>query len=101
MKSAVLLFLLFATFSFGLSQAACAYDQAGDKIYEQELRNFAGHSPVWFTYYENGAVKKAEWSSAPDAGIQWYKNISNFSDSGTLLNSTDHNYDDSPATLRK
>lgn len=73
---------------------ARAYNIKGEKIYERELRKVGGNSSVWFTFYKNGAVQKAEWSSAPDAGIQWYKNVTTFSEDGTQLSSVDNNYDD-------
>jgi hypothetical protein len=77
---------------------AIAFSTKGEKIYERELRNIGGHSTVWFTYHENGAVKKAEWRSAPDGGIQWYSNITTFSEEGTQLSYMENNYDDSPFT---
>lgn len=73
---------------------ARAYNQKGEKIYERELRTVGGHSSVWFTFYKNGAVQKAEWRSAPDGGIQWYSNITTFAEDGTQLSSVDNNYDD-------
>lgn len=73
---------------------AYAYTKSGKLIYEKGLRKIAGHESVYFTFYPGGAVKKAEWSSAPDAGIQWYNSTDEFSEDGTLINHTENNYDD-------
>src|SRR5690554_1062328 len=52
---------------------ARAYNQKGALIYEATIRKFAGHASVHFTHYKTGAVKTANYSSAPDGGIQWYR----------------------------
>ena len=75
---------------------ARAYDASGSVIYEKELRRVGGHSTVSFSYYDDGAVKKAEWSSAPDGGIQWYSSVTTFSQEGTITGITENNYDDRP-----
>ncbi len=61
---------------------ARAFNTTGDVIYDRELRRIGGHSSVQFSYYDNGAVKKAHWSSAPDGGIQWYRANTYFSEDG-------------------
>lgn len=76
---------------------ARAYNRKGELIYERELRRVAGHSSVQFTYYESGAVKTASWSSAPDAGIQWYKSYTTFSEDGKITGETSDSYE-GPAT---
>jgi hypothetical protein len=63
-------------------------------IYEKELRTIGGHASVEFTFYPNGALNKASWSSAPDAGIQWYNSTDIFSEDGKLVSHTENNYDD-------
>ena len=73
---------------------AYAYTKKGKLIYEKGLRKIAGHESVYFTFYPSGAVKKAEWSSAPDAGIQWYNSTDEFAENGTLTSHTENNYDD-------
>ncbi len=78
---------------------AIAYSSKGTIIYEKELRRVAGHSSVNFSYYASGAVKRAEWSSAPDGGIQWYSSVTDFAENGTITSFSENNYDDTPATL--
>lgn len=77
---------------------ARAFNKAGEIIYEKELRRIAGHSSVSFSFYENGGVKKAEWSSAPDAGIQWYHSSTSFSEDGNVTHEEHQNWDDNPGT---
>lgn len=76
------------------SGKAYAYNKKGKVIYEKDLRAFAGHASVYFTFHPNGAVKRADWSSAPDAGIQWYSSRDEFSEDGNLIYHTVQNYDD-------
>lgn len=78
---------------------AIAYNINGKIIYEKQLRKVAGHSSVTFSYHPNGAVAKAEWSSAPDAGIQWYKSIHEFSETGELINQTEWSHDQKPSNF--
>jgi antitoxin component YwqK of YwqJK toxin-antitoxin module len=73
---------------------ATAYNKTGSIIYEKELRTIGGHASVEFTFYPNGALNKASWSSAPDAGIQWYNSTDIFSEDGKLVSHTENNYDD-------
>ncbi len=75
---------------------ATAYSMDGKVIYEHEIRRVAGHSSVYFSYYENGAVSKAEWSSAPDGGIQWYRSVTTFGIDGSVTGFTESSYDDHP-----
>ena len=72
---------------------AKAFDIQGNLIYEKELRRVAGHSSVEFTFYDNGAVQKAAWHSAPDAGIQWYNTTTYFSKEGKIEREEENNYD--------
>ncbi len=73
---------------------AYAYNTKGEVIYEKDLRTIGGHASVYFTFYTSGAVKRADWSSAPDAGIQWYSSRDEFSEEGKLTFHTTQNYDD-------
>ncbi|MES2702586.1 MAG: hypothetical protein V4649_08110 [Bacteroidota bacterium] len=75
------------------SGKARAFDKSGKVIYEKGIRKFAGHSYVQFSYYESGAVKKAEWSDAPDAGIQWYKSVTTFGEDGKVTGYTEQSHD--------
>lgn len=58
------------------------YSNQGVEIFIYGLRRFAGHSSVYLSYYENGQVKKAEYSSAPDGGIQFWRIIHYFDENG-------------------
>jgi hypothetical protein len=75
---------------------ARAFNRLGQQIYERDLRRIAGHSTVEFTYYESGAVKTASYSSAPDAGIQWYRSHTTFSEDGKVTSETHDDYDNRP-----
>lgn len=59
-----------------------AYDANGKELFTYDLRSFAGHASVYLTYFQNGQVKKAEYSSAPDGGIQFYHKIHEFDEYG-------------------
>lgn len=72
---------------------AKVFNTKGEVTYRKELRNVGGHSSVQFTYYDNGGVKKAEWSSAPDGGIQWYRSVAYFAEDGTLQHEDEDSYD--------
>lgn len=65
---------------------ALAYNEIGALIFEQSIRRIGGHASVYFSYYESGAIKKAEYSTAPDGGIQWYKSYSEFNEKGERTN---------------
>lgn len=68
---------------------AKAFDKSGEVIYEKRVRKYAGHASVHFTHYKSGAVKTAQYSSAPDGGIQWYKSTTEFAEDGTVTNETE------------
>lgn len=77
---------------------ARAYNKSGKQVYEAELRRVAGHASVEFTYYPSGAVAKAHWHSAPDAGIQWYNTTTFFDQDGNITHVEHNDYDQSPTT---
>ncbi len=58
------------------------FDPWGKELFSYGLRSFAGHSSVYTTYYANGQLQKAEYSSAPDGGIQYYRIIHYFDEQG-------------------
>lgn len=58
------------------------YNNKGKEIINYDLRRFAGHSSVYLEYYNNGQIKKAEYRSAPDGGIQFWHIIHNFDSQG-------------------
>jgi hypothetical protein len=59
-----------------------AYDNSGKIIFEFYTRSFSGHAYADIEYYKNGQVKKVYYSSAPDAGIQWYNITIYFDENG-------------------
>jgi hypothetical protein len=59
-----------------------AFNKNGKELFNYGLRTFGGHSSVYLSYYPNGQVSKAEYSSAPDGGIQYYHEIYKFDESG-------------------
>ncbi len=63
---------------------AKAFDNTGKEIYNQPTSRSGLLSSVIFVYYENGAVKSAEYNSHPDGGIQWYKKTTYFDESGKI-----------------
>lgn len=78
---------------------AKAWDRKGNLIYEKPVSRTAMISSVFFKYYDNGAVKSAEFSSHPDAGIQWYREWTTFSEDGTITDVQKQSHDDT-VTLR-
>ncbi len=71
-----------------------AYRPDGSVIVEHATRRIAGHASVHFTYHANGAVSKAEYSDAPDAGIQWYRSTTTFDEQGNKTGFTEQGHDD-------
>lgn len=70
-----------------------AYDRQGHVIYEQQTRRFAGHASVDFRYHPNGAVSRADYSTMPDGGIQWYKSTTTFDENGKQNGFTEQGQD--------
>jgi hypothetical protein len=58
------------------------FNSKGDTLVQYNLRRYAGHSSAWTEYYRNGQVRKLELSNAPDAGIQYYREIIFFDQNG-------------------
>lgn len=71
-----------------------AYKRDGSVIVEHQTRRFAGHASVHFDYHPNGAISKAEFSTAPDAGIQWYRSTTTFDDQGNKTGFSEQGHDD-------
>lgn len=78
----------------GREGTALAFDRNGREIYRGHERRFAGSEGTWFSYYPDGAVRKAEYHSAPDAGIQWYRSVTEFSPEGVVTNFWKDSHDD-------
>jgi hypothetical protein len=76
---------------WGLSTA---YAPNGTVLVEHQTRRFAGHASVHFTYHPNGAISRAEYSEAPDGGIQWYRCTTTFDDQGNRSGFSEQGHDD-------
>lgn len=64
---------------------AKAYDLNGKEIFSANIRRYAGHESVVFKHHKNGMVSQANYSSAPDGGIQWYKSTTKFNEEGVVI----------------
>ncbi len=73
---------------------ARAFDRQGKQIYHNDERRIAGHANTHFSFYPSGAVHKAEYSSAPDAGIQWYRSVTTFSETGEQIHFSKQSHDE-------
>lgn len=85
-----------STFTYIVDQRegkALAYNLAGEIIYEKGVRRIYGSSGVNFTHHPNGMVHKANYSSHPDGGIQWYRTYTEFNDKGELIKEVEDNYE--------
>ncbi|MDX9750643.1 MAG: hypothetical protein RBT71_06145 [Flavobacteriales bacterium] len=72
---------------------ARAFKPDGTVVFEVPTRRIAGHATVRFSYHPNGAVSRAEYSEAPDAGIQWYKSTTTFNEDGNRTGFTEQGRD--------
>jgi hypothetical protein len=72
---------------------AKAFNFKGEEIYMRHIRRYAGHASVYFTHHPNGMVKKAEYSSHPDAGIQWYRSYTYFDENGNITSQIEDDWD--------
>ena len=79
---------------------ARAFNRQGKEIYRADERRIAGHARTHFSYYPSGAVRKASYSSAPDAGIQWYEGETVFAENGDIISQSRRSHDDSPSLWR-
>ncbi len=75
---------------FGISYAL---DAAGRELLRLTTRRFAGHATVHFSYHANGSVALAEYSNAPDAGIQWYRATYRFDEAGNQTGFEEQGHD--------
>ena len=75
---------------YGISYAL---DAKGKEILRLQTRRFAGHATVHFSYHANGSVALAEYSNAPDAGIQWYRARYRFDESGNQTSFEEQGHD--------
>ncbi len=73
---------------------ALAYNQKGEIIGEWHVSRMHQLSSVHFTYHANGGVYKAEYSSHPDAGIQWYRSTTTYNEAGVKVDFWQMSHDD-------
>lgn len=69
------------------------FNKKGEVVFVGSRRNFAGHSSVSLTFHENGGVKTIKASSAPDAGIQWYKSEYVLDEDGNVVSKWEDSHD--------
>jgi len=72
---------------------ATAWDPKGNTMFDSSIRRKWGHHSVQFSHHPNKVVSKVEESSAPDAGIQWYRTWYYFDESGKLINKVEDSHD--------
>ncbi len=72
---------------------AIAYNLKGEVIYEKGIRRIYGSAGVSFSHHKNGMVHKANYSSHPDGGIQWYRTYTEFNEKGELIHEHEDNYE--------
>lgn len=70
------------------------FNKKGELIYTGIRRNYAGHSSVTLTFHTNGGVRTIQASSAPDAGIQWYKSTHELDEDGNVVHFSQQSHDD-------
>ena len=61
------------------------YRKTGTLVFRGVRRNYAGHASVDLVYHSNGGVARIEASSAPDAGIQWYRERMDLDEEGNVV----------------
>jgi hypothetical protein len=66
-----------------------AFDSQDNRIINYQLRRVGGHASINFQYHPNGQIRRAEFSSAPDGGIQYYNMIHEFDEAGKQTRFTD------------
>ncbi len=76
------------------------FDSKGKEIINYQLRRVAGHASVYLNYYPNGQISKAEYSSAPDGGIQFYQIIQRYNELGEQTEYIDLSQPDGRPVLR-
>lgn len=70
-----------------------AYDRSGNVIFDRQTRRIGGHASVDFRYHPNGAVSRADYSTMPDGGIQWYKSTTTFDTAGVQTGFSEQGWD--------
>lgn len=70
-----------------------AYTKQGKVIFDRQTRRIGGHASVDFRYHPNGAVSRADYSTMPDGGIQWYKSTTTFDTVGGQAGFSEQGWD--------
>jgi len=76
------------------SGTATAYNLKGEAIGTWTVSRMHQLSSVYFTFHPNGMVHKAEYSSHPDAGIQWYQSTTEYNEEGVKIGFWEQSNDD-------
>jgi hypothetical protein len=64
---------------------AIAYNFEGQIVFESSIRRIHGSESVTFRHHPNGMVQRADYSSHPDGGIQWYRSSTFFNYKGVKI----------------
>ena len=84
--------------STGNGRATC-WDPQGKIQFDSEISRNHGHHSVQFEHHANKVVSRVEESSAPDAGIQWYRSTYYYDDKGVKTGENHDSYDDRPSII--
>lgn len=76
------------------SGTATAYNLKGEVIGTWTMGRMHQLSAVHFTFHPNGMVHKAEYSSHPDAGIQWYRSTTEYNEEGVKIGFWEQSHED-------
>lgn len=79
--------------STGNGRATC-WDPQGKVMFDSEISRNHGHHSVQFDHHPNKVVSRVEESSAPDAGIQWYRTTYYFDEKGIKTGENRQSHDD-------
>lgn len=82
--------------STGNGRATC-WDPKGAIMFDSEISRNHGHHSVHFEHHPNKVVSRVEESSAPDAGIQWYRSTYYYDEKGVKTGENHDSYDDRPS----
>jgi hypothetical protein len=83
-----------------LEEKVEVFNRKGELVFTGHRRNYAGHSSVHLSYHANGGVKRIDASSAPDAGIQWYKSRHDLDEDGQIIHFSEQSHDDRVTILQ-
>lgn len=79
--------------STGNGRAIC-WDPKGAVMFDSEISRNHGHHSVQFDHHANKVVSRIEESSAPDAGIQWYRSTYYYDEKGVKTGEHHTSHDD-------